>query len=350
MRDRRVLHVLPHPGGGGETYVDTLGAMAGYVFERAYLGPEPTISRALAGGVWTALREARRYDLVHVHGEVAAGLCLPAIATVPSVVTLHGLNLLRRSRGLRGLVAKANLRTFVRAARQTICVSRAERNEVLAVDRRLAGRLALIPNGVSLPPTPTKAERAAARTVLETDEASVIAIWVGALRPPKEPQTAARAVVDLAFDGVPVQLIVVGEGPLRREVEVVRTGSERIVHVLGRRTDVPTLLAAADIFVLSSRREGLPFSLLEAMSAGLPPVVMATGGADEAVGSAGFVVQPGDTDGLKAALRRLALDVDERVSLGATARERVARHYRADEMVEQTRTVYERATHGTGGA
>ena len=349
MRRRRVLHVLPHPGGGGETYVDTLEAMAGYDFARVYLAREARPSLSLVSGLWAALREAGRHDLIHVHGEVAAALCVPVIATSASVVTLHGLNVVRRVSGVRARAAKANVRAFVRAANRTICVSSAELDEILAIDDRLGNKLMLIPNGVALAPLPTDAERAAARAALGLEPASVVAIWIGALEPPKEPHVAVRAVVDVARDGAPLQLVVVGEGSLREEVELMRRGNERVVHVLGRRTDVPMLLAAADLFVLCSRREGMPFSLLEAMSAGLPPVVMATGGAEEAVGSSGLVVRPGDTPGLESALRRLT-SAEERNALGRAARDRVAEHYRADEMVEQTRDVYEHAIRGSAGA
>src|SRR5581483_9092975 len=96
-RIRTVIHVLPHPGGGGERYVDSLDGMGGYRFERVFLGDRPAAA-AVARGLPASIRSlVRAVDLVHVHGEVAAGLCLPLAALRPSVATLHGLNLLRRS-------------------------------------------------------------------------------------------------------------------------------------------------------------------------------------------------------------------------------------------------------------
>src|SRR3954468_15148701 len=97
---RTGLHVLPHPGGGGETYVDSLAAMDGYRFERVHLGERASGRAVVAALPVTIRRLARRFDLVHVHGESAAALCLPLAAIRPSLVTLHGLNLLRRSAGL----------------------------------------------------------------------------------------------------------------------------------------------------------------------------------------------------------------------------------------------------------
>src|SRR5262245_6148035 len=99
--DRSVLHVLPHPGGGGERYVELLDAMPGYRFKRAYLAPgASSTARVLAGAVRISTH-ARSFDLVHIHGEVASALCLPALATCPAVVTLHGLHLVRRLSGVR---------------------------------------------------------------------------------------------------------------------------------------------------------------------------------------------------------------------------------------------------------
>src|SRR5580765_7689186 len=101
---RSVLHVLPHPGGGGETYVNTLSEMDGYRFERTFLAPSARAADALRSlprsGIAVQL-DARKHDVVHVHGEVAGAICLPSLALRPSVVTLHGLHLLRRVTGIR---------------------------------------------------------------------------------------------------------------------------------------------------------------------------------------------------------------------------------------------------------
>ena len=79
--ERSVLHVLPHPGGGGERYVDLLEAMQGYHFTRPYLAPSPKPSLVeLTRGVTSAHRRGWDYDLVHVHGDVAAMLCMSLLA------------------------------------------------------------------------------------------------------------------------------------------------------------------------------------------------------------------------------------------------------------------------------
>ena len=333
MPERSVLHVLPHPGGGGETYVDTLEAMEGYRFERLYLGPTARPSGSLVGGVARAIRQARRHDVVHVHGEVAAGLCVPVLATRPSVVTLHGLNLLRRSDGTKRRVATLNLRLIVRTAAQTICVSDAEQRElILAVGVRASERTFVVRNGVEPVPPPTSEERAAARRELGLEDGTPVAIWVGPLQPHKDPLTAVRAAREAGLT-----MLVVGEGALRDEVERI---GQRSVRCLGERRDMRRLLAAADLFVLSSRSEGLSFSLLEAMSAGLAPIVTDHPANLEAIGDAGLAVPYGDQRALAAVLSRLAHNAAERRSLGERGTRRTTELFRADQMVNRTREIY----------
>jgi glycosyltransferase involved in cell wall biosynthesis len=331
--ERSVLHVLPHPGGGGETYVDLLADMPAYRLSRAYLAQSPRPSPALARGVIDALRRGRRHDLVHLHGEVGSGLCLPIVATRPSVVTLHGLNLTRRLSGLARRAAMLNLRAFVRVADATICVSEAEHAELVALVGSAAARQAsVVHNGVRLPAS-AELDRAGTREHLGIAASEPVAIWVGSLHDHKDPLAAVRAA-----ERASVALLVVGDGPLRSQVE--RT-ARRHARVLGRRDDVPRLLAAADIFVLTSRHEGFSFSLLEAMAYRLPAVVTDLPENREAIGDTGVAVPPGDEAALAAALSRLAANDGESTALGERARQRVAELFGAGTMVERTRGIYD---------
>lgn len=337
--ERSVLHVLPHPGGGGETYVDQLAGMAGYTFERTFVArgarPNPI---ALAGAVRTSL-SGWSYDLLHFQGEVAAGLCFPALMARPSVMTINGLHLVRRLKGRRRRLAEANLRLVVRAASKTICVGEAEFADV----ESLVGsteRLVLVRNGVDLSALPSTEERAAARAALGLPRDKVVGLYLAALDPHKEPLTVARAAIDAARRDAPLMLLFAGDGPLRTELEALAASSAALC-VLGFRSDVDRVLAAADFFVLPSRREGLSFSLLEAMSCGLPAVVSDAPGNPEAVGEAGIVVPPGDIAGFSAAFERFARNERERLGMGCRARQRVAERFSRRQMQEHTRAVYD---------
>jgi glycosyltransferase involved in cell wall biosynthesis len=339
---RTVLHVLPHPGGGGETYVDTLASMEGYRFERLFVAPTPGPAGALRSLPRTELRVARDADLIHVQGEIAAAICLPALAARRSVVTFNGLHLLRRTSGMALRAAKVNLRLVVAAATRTICVSEAERHDVLeAIGPGADARLVVIHNGAEVPSLPAPGEREAARAELGLAETAVAGVFLGALDPHKEPLTAARAAAQAARDDGRLVLLVAGDGPLRPELESFAAASG-CVRVLGHRRDVARVLAAADFFVLPSLREGLSFSLLEAMALALPPVVSDAPGNPEAVGDAGIVVARGDVAGFAEAFGRLLASEADRRSLGERARERVAAGFGAEKMVRETRELYER--------
>jgi glycosyltransferase involved in cell wall biosynthesis len=333
---RRVLHVLPHPGGGGETYVDLLSGMDGYRMDRVYLAPSPSPRPALARGLTRAARAARRADLVHVSGDAAAILCMPLLAAKPSVVTLHGLNLVRRVSGLRQRSAAFALRLVVRTATRTICVSESERIHLgAAIGARAAERAVVVSNGVSVPPALAGSDRAALRAELGLDASQPVAVWVGALEAHKDPLTVARAALQ-----TPLTLLFVGDGRLRPELETIASSGER-VRLLGVRSDLGRLLVASDVFVLSSYREGLSFALLEAMAAGLAPVVSDVVDNTEVTGDAGIHVAVGDEAAYVEAFRRLADDAELRAAAGRRARERVASSFSVDTMVRLTREVYE---------
>jgi glycosyltransferase involved in cell wall biosynthesis len=341
-----VLHVLPHPGGGGETYVNLVSRMPGYRFERLYLAPgrEPLASApSLARSVPRVNLGRRGFDLLHVHGEMASLLCLPALARSPSIVNLHGLSFARRSRGIARKIAEANLRLLVRAAARTICASQEEHDEALGiVGAGLAGKLTLLRYGVDIPDAVSEDDRSALRSELGVGDAT-LAVTVGVLEYPKDPLPPAQAAIEVARSGQPMVLLIVGDGRLRPELEEIARVSDGAVRLLGHRSDVPTLLAAADAFVLSSKHEGLPFALLEALAAGLPAIVSKYPGAEDAVADAGIVVPFGDIDGFAQAYRRLAADPAARAELGRLARERAATHYSLQGMLDQTRQLYDEA-------
>lgn len=337
-RTRSVLHVLPHRGGGGETYVDHLARIEGYRFDKSFVAPPTKLSPAALTGALRAQTAGFRYDLLHVHGEVASALCLPSLALRPSVVTIHGLHLVRRLDGWRRAMAEQNLRLIVRAASATICVSEAEFAHVRGVVGN-HGKLVLIPNGVGQPST-RESERERVRKELGLSPTDVVGIVLAGLDSHKEPLVAARAALEAARDATSLMLLFVGDGPLRPEL-VARADTNPAIRVLGHRDDARRVLAAADFFVLPSRREGLSFALLEAMALGLPPIVSDEPANVEAVGEAGIVVPAGDIAGFAAAMRHLVLDAAARQDLGAHARERVATRFSADEMLRRTAEVYD---------
>lgn len=175
--------------------------------------------------------------------------------------------------------------------------------------------------------------RRAARSRLGLPDDVPVVGTVGNFTPKKDQATLLRAFAAVAGDarsaaGGDARLVLLGSGPLEdglrrlaRQLEV-----DDLVHFLGMRDDVFDLLPGFDLFALSSRFEGLPISLLEAMGSGVAPVVTDVGGVPEVVthGRDGVLVPPGDHDSLAAALSKLLSDRVVREHIAAAARSRAA--------------------------
>jgi glycosyltransferase involved in cell wall biosynthesis len=339
---RSVVHVLPHPGWGNETYVDVLAAMDGWRQIRfALTGNRRPVPAAMqiARGMPAVMRAARPADVIHLHGEVASSLCLPILPSRPSVWTTHGLHLVRRLSGARRRAAEAALRAIVKATDRTLCVAETEREELLELlPERLAEKVVAVPNGLPLPPRPTAEQKERARAEVGIAGGSVAVLYVGQLEQRKDPLVAVRAAALARARGAPVELLIVGDGPLAAAVAAEASDG---VRWLGPRDDVGRLLEAADAFVLPSHREGLSYALLEAMAHGLPALAADVPGNAEALGTAGVLLPPGDVAAFAEALMRLANDPAERRRLGELADERVRERFSAERMIAATRVVYE---------
>ncbi len=341
---RTVLHVLPHPGGGAETYIDLLEGLEGFEHKRVAL----SVTRSRLRGVPSVLRRrrlvrrlARDADLVHVHGDMAAMLVAPGFRGRPLVITTHGLHRLRRSTGVAGRLVRRRLRAAIAASVRTICIAGDERDDLsAALPRSLHDRLVVVPNGVRTAPAGDAEARSRARRLLGLGEEEIVALFVGQLEERKDPLGAIAAVEAARERGANLVLVLAGGGPLEGEVAAHEGAA---VRALGHREDLENLYPAADLFLLPSHREGMSFALLEAMAHGLAPVVADGTGNAETVGEAGVVFPAGDVEAMSARLAYLAADPEARAQLGAAARERTAADLSLERFLEGTREQYEAA-------
>ncbi|MEX2173559.1 MAG: glycosyltransferase, partial [Pirellulaceae bacterium] len=174
-------------------------------------------------------------------------------------------------------------------------------------------------------------DRLAVRTSLGLGEDEIAVVQVARLNPLKDHATAVRAVAHLAASHPKIRLLVVGDGEERAGIEslIAELGLERQVRLLGTRRDVAQLLAAADIFLLSSVSEGIPLTLIEAMASGLPCVSTSVGGTPEVIlpGETGLLARPGDAPDLATKLKILLDDPELRVRMGAAGRDRSRQHF-----------------------
>jgi glycosyltransferase involved in cell wall biosynthesis len=140
-------------------------------------------------------------------------------------------------------------------------------------------------------------------------------------------------------------LVLVGEGILREQLmeQARNLGLAGQIHFLGLRTDIPEVLGAMDVFVLSSDWEGNPLSVMEAMASGLPIVSTAVGGVPDLIanGREGFLVPPGDVKALSGAMTFLLPDQETRRSMGRAAARRAIENFDVLAMVGNYEELYE---------
>lgn len=141
------------------------------------------------------------------------------------------------------------------------------------------------------------------------------------------------------------RLLLAGDGPLQKDLEaqVRRAGLSGQIRFLGRREDIPELLAASDVFVLASLWEGNPLSVMEAMAAAKPVVVTGVGGVPELVhsGRHGFVVPPGDVPAFASAMARLGREAITRRWMGLAAGAYALKNFDRRQMVDAYQSLYE---------
>lgn len=257
-----------------------------------------------------ALCRRLRPQIVHANSSKAGILARLAawIVRVPSrIFTAHGWAFAAYS----GSTSRGYLwadRALRRLTTATICVAENELRIGVAAGTCDPERTVVIHNAVDV--------QAALRA--QPDEGEVLVVSVGRLKYPKDMRTLLEAAAQVPGTWT---LEIVGDGPEREALESLT--SERL-RLVGERGDVPALLAGASVFVLSSRSEGLPISVIEAMAAGLPVVASDVGGLRELVenGVTGILVPPGDAGALGDALGRLVGDPQLRRAMGDASRAR----------------------------
>jgi glycosyltransferase involved in cell wall biosynthesis len=302
-----------------------------------------TIDRPFSPKCASAIARAfRRHhiDVAHSHEFSMAiyGAWASWRAGVPHVITMHGSRYyrdrLRRRLAMRAAIAISD---HVIAVSEPLA-------QAIATDLNVPqSKVSVLPNGVRH--TEPKLITLREELRLAPDDRLIVA--VGNLYPVKGHVHAIDALARLAARHPFVHLAISGRGELE-EALLARArslGLDRRVHLLGLRSDVPAVLAAADLFVLPSLSEGLPLALLEAMFAGCPIVATDVGQVRAALanGTAGILVEPGNASALAAGLDRLLSDPAEARRLGGVAALHAATEYDLTRMVQRYVGVYEHA-------
>ncbi len=281
----------------------------------------------------------RKPALLHAHDAHSlslAGLCATLTGT-PLVVTRRVDFPLRR-------------RGFWTRAQRVIAISNAVAS-VLVQGGVAAERISVIHSGISLDGT-RMAGRMGVRDRLGLAANTRVAANVAALVGHKDHGTLVNAAKELERRQPDLHWVVAGEGDLRPalEAQIERLGVRGRVHLMGQIVNPEGLIADADVFVMSSRQEGLGTSVLEAMALGIPVASTRAGGLPEMLDDgAGLLVEPGDSAGLARAVERILLEPDTRTRLVEQARSRVLR-FTDSRMAEEVRSVYRSCAHSLDGS
>ncbi len=203
-----------------------------------------------------------------------------------------------------------------------------------------------IHNGIDInafSPLTLKHSRVRIRTQLGAGPDDIIVFAAGNLTEVKGHRYLINAMYLLKQRRLAVKCWIAGQGELREQLEKMASSLDlnKKCCFLGYQDDILSLLGSSDIFCMPSLNEGLPYSLLEAMSAGLPVVASNVGGIPEVVtnGREGFLVPPMDPKALAGAIEVLASNIGLRKRMGISARETVKERFSIDKMLQDTKRI-----------
>ena len=284
-----------------------------------------------------------RPHIVHAHGSRAAFYARvgDASAAKRCVYTLHGIEAgLKDSRFLRARRLGTGRLLRSRTAR-FICVCEADCEKGALLGLIDPERSVAIHNGIELP---EPVEPRDFRGELGVGDRAPLMLSVGKFREQKDHHTLIEAWARVSVRFPTAVLALVGAGPLESKLRDF-ANDRSVAHSLrfvAPRPDLRSAYTDADAFVLSSRWEGLPYVVLEAMAHGLPVISTAVDGIPEAVTDrrTGLLVPPADPRILAEALMWVIAEPEKAARLGVAGRERVAAEFGLDAMVDKVAGVY----------
>ena len=310
------------------------------------------LSGANIKGAYQLLQLLRRghFDVLHVHTPVAGffGRWAAHAAGTPCVVyTAHGFHFHEYGGRISNAVFLAAERI---AARWTDILVTINRDDYATARLRMSRhrlRIRYVP-GVGLDPRQYDSRLSTRRPLSEhgirLSPGQCVVAWVGEFNPGKRPLEALQVVADLRRGGLPVCLIMAGKGPLLATTKAACAdwGLQGICWFVGSIDWIPDLLAESRVFIMTSQREGLPRSMMEAMAAGLPVVAYSIRGVRDLVqdGVNGRLVPLGETKQMADAVAELVLKPDMAHRMGNAGRVTIQEGFSLEAAMSQMMPVY----------
>ena len=283
-----------------------------------------------------------RFDVVHsfkstpcLYGGLAAWL-----ARVPVIVGSY-----RGGRYVETRTTRLGHRLLDRVQTAWVVNSPAVMDELVrevGADRR---RCHLVRNAIDPAAFRSSLDPAQARARLGLDPGCETVTMFAVLRPEKNHALFLEVAARVARERPRARFLLAGEGPQRGVIEaaIARLGLAERVRLLGMRADVPDVLAATDVSVLTSHYEGFSNTQMESLAAGVPVVTTHWAGVEELVrdGLEGYVVPGSDAEALAERVSLLLADPEQRVRMGAIGRERVESRFGLDATASALLALYE---------
>jgi len=310
------------------------------------LGRRPGVDLRVVGRL-SRLCRATGVDIVHAHQYTPyfyAALSGLLARPVRVIFTEHGRHYPDRVRRRR-VIGNQILRPVTAAY---TAVSDFTRRSLVTLERIPRSRIEVIYNGIDVPVAHDDSPRARARAGLGLDQSAAVVLSVGRLDRVKDFGTLVRAMTKVVIDVPEAVLLIAGGGDEAYRQELIRLADELgiadHVRLLGSRRDVPALLAACDVFTLTSVTEALSMTILEAMAAGRPVLATDVGGNAEVVvpGETGVLIPVGDSSAAAQALIDLLTDPRRARGMGAAGRRRVRERFTRAATFEAYRRLYRR--------
>ncbi|MEE8450753.1 MAG: glycosyltransferase [Thermoguttaceae bacterium] len=293
----------------------------------------------------------RRIDIVHSHAINGAFYACPAgrLAGVRAQVshfrgdTAATLEDVYRNELPRRMALKYHL-WLTRWCRRLITVNPVLRDDLIR-DGIPPDKIVFIPNATDADAClGAKEDVDVVRAELELPPEARVVVAIGRLAPVKNLPMLLEAVKRLIEHDRNLRLVLVGDGPDQQMLQEMarRLGISGNVRFTGWRDDTARIIAAADLYALTSTTEGMPNSVMEAMALAVPVVATDVGGMKELVHheQTGLLVASGDADQLAESIRSLLSDKDRARRLGEAGRTLVRQEFTASALVQRVRQVY----------
>jgi glycosyltransferase involved in cell wall biosynthesis len=283
------------------------------------------------------------FNVVHIHSQ-EAGLLARLIAKMAGakriVYTPQTIDI--RQNRWQGLYERVE-RALAGITDRIISVNNSDRQRMLSWGIS-PEKVTAIPNGINLEPFDHLPDIRNFHDTIGVDSHVPLVIQVGRLSQQKNPFAFIEGAALVAREVLDSYFVMVGEGPLRKEVEdrVLNLPCRDRIRLVGQLEGAAMLLSAADIVTLTSLWEGTPYSLLEGMAWSKPVVATSVNGCNEIVedGATGFLTPPGDIALWASFITRLLKDRAMAVEMGRQGRRRVESYFTIDKMVSKIENVY----------